>query len=501
MMNNGFTKPAVLNGPRLWRWALTLLAATTVVVSGVALGRVLFTQAWTHAVTVVGLAAALLLFLLDPTAGLLAWIFLAPYAHHIYLRLNLGGGIPDLDLTRLATVFLTFLLILQATVPRANKDPRQETGRSTRLGPAAVPARRPPYGDLRLARLGWPELAMIAFVVAMAFSIPNSSRGVIATAQAQFDFVLVPMLMYYFGRNLLCSQRALMGTVGVVALTAALFGIIVTREQLTGAAVFSPVHFGMEYETSIRKVLSLFGNPVNFATSLGVAVPILLYGIRRAARSEHRGLLGLALLLGLAGLFFAYVRAGWLGAIVAIALIVALSPDLRRALLPLLPVIALAGLLLTAVVIRPEIVQERLTSERPISYRLQAWEIAWKLFRQSPLMGIGYEQFGPQAVAQFGWRPHEMLTLMPSPHNSYLDVLVSAGLLALIPYVGIFVALAWAGLAYWRQPVNRPLVTTLWATLLSYVLIIGTFDVLNAQYANMLFFLILGAMMGRLEEG
>ncbi len=110
----------VLARSRLWQIALTLLAVAVVVGSGVLLGRVLSTPQWTQAVTAIGLGAAFLVLLLDPAAGLLLWILLVPYARHIYLRVDMGGGIPDLDLTRLATVFLAFLFFLQATIrPRA----------------------------------------------------------------------------------------------------------------------------------------------------------------------------------------------------------------------------------------------------------------------------------------------------------------------------------------------------------------------------------------------
>lgn len=462
--------------------ALTLLAAAVVVGSGVLLGRVLVTPQWTQAVTVIGLGATFLLLLISPPAGLLLWILLAPYSHSIYLRVNMGGGIPDLDLTRLTTVFLAFLLVLQATVrPRVDA-----------------------LAQRRLARPGWPELAMVAFVITMALSIPSSSRGIVANIQAQFDFMLIPLLIYYFARNLLRSERALAATIGMLALAAVLLGAVTVREQLTGQALFPPFEYPLDYEPHIRKVLSLFGSPTTIVTALAASLPLLLYGIRQARTFNRRAGLGVAVIVALAGLFFAYVRAGWLGAVVGVILVVALSPGLRRTFLPLLPVIVLVAVVASAVVaIRPEVVQQRLTSEQPITYRLEAWEIAWNLFQRAPFLGVGFGEFGRRAVMEYGWDPFAVKGIVgssPAVHNSYLDALISGGLLAFIPYLGIFLALFQRGRAYWSRPANRDLIATLWATLGGYLLIIGTYDVLNAQYANMVFFLIMGTLVGRLEE-
>lgn len=375
---------------------------------------------------------------------------------------------------------------------------------------------------------------MIGFVIAMALSIPMSWLGPVNGIQTVFDFIVVPFLVYYFARNWL-ARPYLLATVGTVALTCFVLGLITAREQITGQTVFSPVQYELVYGTNIRKVLSVFRSPAAMSAALAITVPFQLLGIRlvsplsqgsrnvlfRGSNVPARGLLGLALLTTLAGVFFAYVRAGWLGAVLGVIVMVWLSPGIRRALLPLLLVMLLAGTILAVAVIRPDTVLTRLAAEAPISYRLQAWQIAWEIFRGSPLLGIGYDNFGRTAVAQFGWNPHavRMVANVPAVHNTYLYILVSGGLVALLPYLGIFLALALRYRHFWRRQEQSPappsgwsprrgenpletrdLVATLWATTLSYLVIIGTFDAFNAQFANMLFFLIVGTLLGNLER-
>jgi glycosyltransferase involved in cell wall biosynthesis/O-antigen ligase len=489
-----------------WGLILNLLAGLVVLVGGWLLGRVLLSHNWTQAVTAVGLGAALVALFARPAAGLLLWIWLAPYAKYIYLTLQMGRGIPDLDLTRLAMLVLLFLLIAQGALRRA----------------VGAPGSAPSADRAPLPHLTWPDAAMIVFAIAMALSIPTSWLGPVNGAQTIFDFIVVPFLVYYFARNWLRGQNALLATVGTVALAGFVLGLITAREQITGQTLFSPVQYELVYGSNIRKVLSVFRSPAAMSAALAITVPFLLLGVRLvnslppgSSKVPLRGLLGLALLTTLAGVFFAYVRAGWLGVVLSVIVMVWLSPGIRRALLPLLLVMLLAGTILAIAVIRPDTVLARLAAEGPISYRLQAWQIAWEIFRGSPLLGIGYDNFGRTAVAQFGWNPHavRMVANVPAVHNTYLYTLVSGGLVALLPYLGIFLALALRYRQFWRRreqsrsprrgknpAETRDLVATLWATLLSYTVIIGTFDAFNAQFANILFFLIVGTLLGNLER-
>jgi hypothetical protein len=67
--------------------------------------------------------------------------------------------------------------------------------------------------------------------------------------------------------------------------------------------------------------------------------------------------------------------------------------------------------------------------------------------------------------------------------------------------------LARRGFTFWRLPTdaerrrsNRELAAVLWATLAAYVAAIATFDVFNAQYTNLIFFVIMGTLLGNLEQ-
>jgi O-antigen ligase len=406
----------------------------------------------------------------------LLWVLLIPYGEYIYLKLDLGS-LPDIDLSRLALMVLGARLL---------------------AGSVAAAGRAPDGVRYWLPRFTLPDALMLAFSVTIALSVRVDIPFFFAGPWLMY--YVAPPLTSYFARTWLHGEKAFAITIGVVALGSALLGIIAVREQLTGLALFSPRAGPMAYEMNIRKVLSLFGAPGVMTTSLAVAVPLLVLGIRRAGSWQGRLLLGLALAADLLGVFFVYVRAGWLAAALGLGGMIALVPAIRRWALRLLPAIVLAVALLVGAVIDPTVVRNRLASEAPIGYRLQAWEIAWVAFRSSPITGAGFNAFGEIAVSQFGWDPHEVPGQLPNTHNSYLFVLSSGGLLAIVPYVGIFLALLWRGLTFWRrQPARRELVAALWATVFSYMVINGTLDAIDIHFTNVLLFLIIGALLAQLE--
>ncbi|MBM4456952.1 MAG: O-antigen ligase family protein [Chloroflexi bacterium] len=485
-----------------WQRALGLLAGLVVIASGLALGRVLLSPRWTQAATLIGMTAAALVILARPRLGLLLWVLLIPFADGLYLKIDLGD-LPDLDISRMAMLLLAFLVISQPW--------RLPQGGPWRLPQGQQTLRAGDREGTWLARLDWPDFAMWGFMVGISLSVRPSLLRDISGGYVEviLRYIAVPLAMYFFApwfvfylsRSWLRTRPAFMTAVGVIALSSAALGVIATQEQLTGQAIFSPVPWSyMAYEGNIRKVLSLFGTPTLMTTALATAVPFLLYGVREASSLRTRLLLGVALLLTLVGDFFVFVRAGWLSSVSGILLMVLLDPGTRRIFVRLLPAIIVVAAVIGVVAVSPQVVGARITSEAPIGYRFIAWEIAWDLFRQSPVGGIGYHAFGYAAMEQYGWRPHEKLGLAPAPHNSFLYVMVSGGLIAFIPYLAIFATLAWRGLTHWRQGGDRRLIAALWATLLGYTEINMTLDSLNGHYHNVLLFLICGAILGRLEE-
>ncbi len=200
--------------------------------------------------------------------------------------------------------------------------------------------------------------------------------------------------------------------------------------------------------------------------------------------------------------FLAGAGAGWLDALAGFAVLFIFSSRVRRALLPFIPMAALVGIVLVgATIVNPTVLQGRITSEKPLEYRFEALNEALNIIRLSPITGMGYDNFGHVAKT-LGWNPDyfRLRGESPAPHNTYVYVMVSGGALALLPFLGIFATLVWRGRYFWRRRIGRDLVVVLWGMVLGYVGAIATFDIPSAQYVNMLFYLIIGVVLGRLER-
>jgi O-antigen ligase len=144
---------------------------------------------------------------------------------------------------------------------------------------------------------------------------------------------------------------------------------------------------------------------------------------------------------------------------------------------------------------------ERFQSQRPIDYRVEAMTVGIKLAARSPIFGLGLDNYG-QAALGAGWRPAEGAAVLVAnhPHNLFIYVLTSGGLVALLPLVALYALLLRRGLAWLPDPERR-----LWGGLvlgmtLGHSVAAASFDVYLAQLANMFYFMIMGALFGAFER-
>ena len=187
---------------------------------------------------------------------------------------------------------------------------------------------------------------------------------------------------------------------------------------------------------------------------------------------------------------------------------------LRRIVLPALAALALVGVLLWPVLSQQPIIKERLADEDSVNDRLNNVNVALTLWRQSPVFGIGYGSFGLTALDQ-GLLPR-IAKYVPAPHNSYLFVLTSGGLLALVPYLLSFAVIAFDLWRFGRRlrraqssrappddpdgRAQRGMVIGGWAILLIMVSTSLTYDVATGTLTSLMFYFFMGAVYGMAEH-
>jgi O-antigen ligase len=163
-----------------------------------------------------------------------------------------------------------------------------------------------------------------------------------------------------------------------------------------------------------------------------ILTPCLVFFLN--AKTNSRRLLwgGLTGLFG-AGLFFSFGRAGWIAFVVAVIVIALMS---HRKLLVILPVLLVLLIVLVPAVSQrfSDIDPSELDNSRSstLAGRFVVWEVAAKLFKTHPLLGMGYgaESYG---VGEYLGKGQSII------HNDYLMVLLSTGL------VGFTLFILWQG--------------------------------------------------------
>jgi O-antigen ligase len=96
-----------------------------------------------------------------------------------------------------------------------------------------------------------------------------------------------------------------------------------------------------------------------------------------------------------------------------------------------------------------------------INARFYAWQAGWKGFLERPVLGWGYGNFAAPfdkyfKAGLYHWTPNE--EFYDHAHDVPLEMLATAGILGLIAYLAIFVAVAGALFKTWRRQTIKPLV-------------------------------------------
>ena len=226
---------------------------------------------------------------------------------------------------------------------------------------------------------------------------------------------------------------------------AAVYGLLQYAGYLSGwdtEVRMTPLVFSAGTSAGVR-VVSLFYDPNLFASFLCPAIPLGLACCQAAVRRWQRLLAIAAVVVMLLAMAATYSRSGFLGVVAALLCFVLLQRRLLtrvRALVLIALFVALGWSALRVwggEWIRPDTVWGRaLAVEQGIGGRTSAWQQILGAFYDHPVVGLGPAEatnwgvYIPNSLS--GW---DMANLRMVAHNNFLDVMVGAGLVGLVPFV------------------------------------------------------------------
>jgi O-antigen ligase len=203
----------------------------------------------------------------------------------------------------------------------------------------------------------------------------------------------------------------------------------------------------------------------------------------------------------IAGVFFCMNRSGWVGLALAIVIMGLFIRRFRKYFVALLVIGTIVGVTYWALITTSAVWRQRLQAQGPIDYRLQTWVVALNMIKDNPAFGIGYENF------QFFYKRYAIwdiyLRAMPTPHNTYLWVILMGGMVAFIPFFAFLASLFLSALKLYLKPPaeegffpDRDLVVVFVASMISILAPAAVMDVMTGYYNTMIMFFIMGAFFG-----
>jgi O-antigen ligase len=393
----------------------------------------------------------------------LLWIVIGPYFGQAGLHISLGRGIPDLSLSRIILALLVGILMAQIATGRRRMAPITRT-------------------DF------WVMLSLFGVGSSIATAVLKS-----ASLAWFFESFLMPVAVYFIARNLIVDERKLAGAQRALIAVGVTMALVVLQEQLMGYTWFpAPGSTGStSYGRHLRRATALLGNPAFIGVTLAMVLPFAWRAMVEQPRPSMRRLMLVFIGLMYVGLFVTYNRASWAGGVAGLLVMFLFYPRVRKSVLFLAPLIAVPVVVYWAQITSSYAISERLVAVNPINYRVETYTMAWSFIQRNPLLGIGFGNM---------W----LISGLGTPHNSFLWMLLSAGVAGFVPYLGGFVFMGWDSLQlYIKAPrvagLDRGLLAAFWASLAAYGAQLMALDMLYGIYPNIVFYFIAGAVLGYQE--
>ena len=316
--------------------------------------------------------------------------------------------------------------------------------------------------------------------------------------------VLAAILFVACERYCLAGPERARRLAGALMVAGGILGAIGIGERIWGFELASVTGGTVRFDAAIdqTRISGPYPAPEPYALSLIICLAATLYWILSRRRgSNYAWALPLAG-LQVTGIAFALFRAGWIAGIVVVVASFAFRPGRIGRTFAVVGLAGAVALAATTQLQQNKTVAARLNNTENIDARLATYKQGVELFRSAPLFGIGVDQYNAVSVT----RPPEVVAGIPSvpyPHSSYVGLLAEQGLVGLLPFLVL-------SLAVWRlvqglrslsfRSKEAALLTgTVAGAAIGYLIMSLTLTMLPYAPSNLFLAAFLGAASGRLD--
>lgn len=355
--------------------------------------------------------------------------------------------------------------------------------------------------NARPLRVGWVDLAGLAFIVLAVLNILLLAEEPLVQLVRYYDRFFIPLMIFWLMRLLAPGERELRWL-----LWAAVF-IILSQGAIGLLSWFAPGMLPPAWLNRVgQRTVGSFANPAVYTSTLLFCILLLF-----AAAEKGRTILGRmgALFLVIAGfflVFFSFSRGSWLG---GLAVCIGLLFVYPRTLIKMM----LAGGLISIVLLSlpafsgfVTFAEERLLNETTAESRLISNNATLRMIEAKPLQGWGFgnhEKYDDTfRTSVFGLSARGA----QSSHNTYLLMAAELGIPALLIYfMPVAILLALSVQRYRRLPaagwMGRSMLFMLWLLLLDHFILANFTDLVQSNfYSTAIWWLALGWIANILDS-
>lgn len=317
-------------------------------------------------------------------------------------------------------------------------------------------------------------------------------------------YYLMPLVVYWIARNTRYTERTIYALFGCLG-TFGVYLAVTAIGEYTGhyMFVFPKYIVSPTFSEYLGRARGPMLNPAANGMLLVICWTAMMMWWPRVSRFGQLALLGVSVLYAIA-IYGTLTRSAWLGALASVLIVVGLSlPRFWR-------VVLLGGTLAVGAVFtvnnwhdlmafkRDKGDSAEITADSAMLRPVLA-AVAWQMFQDNPLWGVGFGQYSNESTAYLGDRSVDLPLEKARPyvqHNVFLSLLTETGLVGMLLFSLLLLMWAGHGWRLWFAP-DTPLYARQMGLLLLAAL--GTY-VTNGMFqdtsiitmANMILFYLAG---------
>lgn len=225
------------------------------------------------------------------------------------------------------------------------------------------------------------------------------------------------------------------------------------------AAIFSISPVIRDYINGIQRGQSS-GHPI-FWGNIALCSGIIAFALRKSLSEKWASSLGyLALFCGVTASVWSQTRGGWISIPISFLLLIAF-----KSITKLQSVVAIIILILAASSIdsiknriaytfqHSSIFSEQIKFGHSTQQRLDMLGASYEIFKENPIFGKGFSFYHHrlQELISEGKQPH-WIAAYERPHNEFLNILVSSGIIGLLILIGIIISMLYIINRFIKEP-------------------------------------------------